>query len=431
MNANLKKLRELYHSGQLVPFIGAGFSVPFNVPSWEDLIKEISSNHVDEELQPSINHLLDNFRYWKAVDLVLEFGSLMEQELQEEIVSLIRDNQQKLDDRDKHNYYDIGTMKFPLYITTNYDHLLQNYIDDNTFMPQILNKIEINSQQLLNYSKGKRILHLHGNISDPHTIVITKSKYTELYNNNKYERLFSLFSATKTFLFLGFSFEDQFIKQLIKDHREVFSGKHYILLNNPDSKKIKMFQEDYGLKVISYDATETSHVVEIRKILISIKKKVKNKSNSNNSPDKLINKSYTKKEKEKLENNLFCEKIKLEGIDKETLELAKIYFFRADEYIHKLKKYNFGKEVIKNILEIILIKHMKLFKKVYKKYGNSQEFIDTVHEVLEDIDYGRIEEFLEESIYPYEFENIGFVHVLADDKEKDIWWGKKRLKGLI
>ncbi|TDX43546.1 SIR2 family protein [Orenia marismortui] len=431
MKADLKKLRELYYSNQLVPFIGAGFSVPFNVPSWGNLIKEISSNYVNKELQPAINRLLDDFEYWEAVDLVLKFSNLMEEELQDEIVSLIRDNQQKLEDSKKHNYYDIGTMNFPLYITTNYDHLLQDYIDDKTYTPQILSKIEINTQHLLNHSEGKKILHLHGNISDPYTIVITKSKYNELYDNNKYKQLFSLFSATKTFLFLGFSFEDQFIRQLIKDHRDLFRGKHYILLDNPDPKQIKNLKEDYGLKVISYDSTETSHVVEIRKILKEIKKKGNIEIELNQSEDRLIDTPYTKKDKERLEENLFCEKIKLEEIDKITLELAKIYFFRADEYIHKLKKYNLGKEVINHILEMVLIKHMELFKKVYKEHGDSQKFIDTVHDVLKDIDYGRIEEDLRRSIYPHDFENIGLVHILADDKEQEIWWGKKRLEGLI
>ena len=48
-----------------------------------------------------------------------------------------------------------------------------------------------------------------------------------------------------------------------------------------------------------------------------------------------------------------------------------------------------------------------------------------MHSILNEMNYGRIEGVLGLN-KPIPSENKGFIHVLANDPEVDIWWGHKR-----
>lgn len=58
MEGNLEQLKEAYHENKLVPFIGAGLSVPFNIPTWEDLIRDITDEYAKGKLRHCLGVLL-------------------------------------------------------------------------------------------------------------------------------------------------------------------------------------------------------------------------------------------------------------------------------------------------------------------------------------------------------------------------------------
>ena len=41
---------------------------------------------------------------------------------------------------------------------------------------------------------------------------------------NKYENLLKVVTGNKKLLFMGFSFDDQFVSTLIKDHKNILTG---------------------------------------------------------------------------------------------------------------------------------------------------------------------------------------------------------------
>ena len=45
MSIYLENLKKDYQNDKVVPFIGAGLSVPFKVPTWGDLINDITLKH--------------------------------------------------------------------------------------------------------------------------------------------------------------------------------------------------------------------------------------------------------------------------------------------------------------------------------------------------------------------------------------------------
>lgn len=433
MDKNLRNLQELYKGENLIPFIGAGLSTPFNVPNWDKLIRIISDGYMGdfEALKPAVNAYLDKKDFWAAMEIILNFAPITEDDIQEEIVDIINNEIQMLVDNNSHNYLDLSDMNFNIYLTTNYEHLITNYMDKNSYIPLVLSEINFNTQNLF-IDKKKRVFHLHGHISNPGTIVITRNQYNKLYEDSKYDNILRLFTGTKALLFMGFSFDDQFIRQMIKDHKQFFKGNHYILLDKPSNEMISELKREYGLNVIKYDTTNSSHSAEIRKILNLIKNKDEDEANKTNDNaedlDSLIGVSLDDTKKD-LHNSLFYKKLTLENLDESILELSKLYYISADEYIHKLSKNRINKELIEKLLFVVFIRYKEVLVSVYEKHGNSYEFVEQVHKILRSIDYGRLNEFLTSRNKPFDFENEGFIHILADDLKYDVWWGKQRLNG--
>ncbi|MNJ67569.1 hypothetical protein D3C77_637530 [compost metagenome] len=72
------------------------------------------------------------------------------------------------------------------------------------------------------------------------------------------------------------------------------------------------------------------------------------------------------------------------------------------------------------------MKYADIKKNSYGSHFDSQLFIDEVHSQFGCLEYGRLTKVIEGCL-PYDFENKGLIHVLANDWEKDIWWGNKRI----
>ncbi|WP_339317626.1 ABC-three component system protein [Paenibacillus sp. FSL R10-2734] len=421
---NITHLRKIYSQGRLVPFIGAGLSVPFKIPNWGDLINDLSSD-VPTQLLPAIEFEILNKNYWNAVDLLMRYGKYDERQIQEGIVRLILSKQVKCPNEEDHNYSDIGRLDFQRILTTNYDQWLFEYLQGERLYPQILSQSTVSSHELVLDQSPKRIWHLHGNISDTGSLVLTRTKYNQVYSEEKYKRLFSLLSGSCVLLFIGFSFDDEYIRQLLMDYNDTFHARHFILLDQPSEEITAELKEKYRLEVIPYDSTNSSHVKEIRRVLNELSA-TDTQPPSFTEDDALFVELPDPEIKAGLNNNLFCKKIKLEKIDNETYEQSKDFFFFADKYIRKLRKKRFDERVIGTILTVCAMRYIDIKKMSYGTHFDSQFLIDEVHKQFGNIEYGRLTKVIQDCL-PYNFENKGLIHVLANDWEKDIWWGDNRM----
>ncbi|EJU93680.1 SIR2 family protein [Enterococcus faecalis] len=171
------------------------------------------------------------------------------------------------------------------YWTTNYDKLLEKNLEKQNKKVDV--KVTDKNLTTNVYDRDVVIYKMHGDVSNPDEIVLSKDDY-ELYNDTH-----SLFTTalrgdlvTKTFLFIGFSFEDPNLDNILSRIRVLLGNEtreHYCFLEKitkekyddddefkNDSRKQELRIEDlkrYGIETILLDSYK-----EISDILLQIKK---------------------------------------------------------------------------------------------------------------------------------------------------------------
>lgn len=263
-------LQTAHKEKRLVPFIGAGVSNPFKLPTWSDLLENLNEKYADDCDRHSISKYIKNQHYWDAITQIKYSGDVDEMTLQKEICNIIKSKANKSIDPESHNYLDLAKLNSLNYLTTNYDSLLYEFMPTKSPIAHVLHKTSISTQDFFGGREDPRIWHLHGHVDDYGSIVISKEKYDELYNNGKYIDLFKVLQGNGTFLFIGVSFKDTYIQNIIKNNNINFNSQHFIILDSPTYTE-KEDLKKCGLVVIEYDSNGgINHAKEIRKILKAI-----------------------------------------------------------------------------------------------------------------------------------------------------------------
>jgi hypothetical protein len=174
-------------------FVGAGLSVSSGYVNWKELLRDIAKElGLDIERE---NDLVAIAQYHAN-------EKKNRGQINQKIIEKFAAESRKTDAHDI-------IAKFPIktFWTTNYDTLIEDSLKENH--KKVDTKIDAKS---LAYNISKRdaiVYKMHGDISMPSDAVITKDDY-EVYNEKR-----QLFTTTlqgdlitKTFLFIGFSFED-------------------------------------------------------------------------------------------------------------------------------------------------------------------------------------------------------------------------------
>ncbi|MDQ7084505.1 MAG: SIR2 family protein, partial [Sulfurovum sp.] len=127
-----------------------------------------------------------------------------------------------------------------LIITTNYDKIL-HWASDNSDNTQRWD-IQSVAEQALSISdelKKQTVWHLHGHIENKDNIILTTDSYETLYTDNENTkqplRHSKINLATKSFLFIGYSLDDEYLMNQLEKISTVFGGYgvvHYVLLKD-------------------------------------------------------------------------------------------------------------------------------------------------------------------------------------------------------
>lgn len=200
-------------SGQLVPFLGAGVSVSAGAPSWKDLLKKLRSG-VNLDAPDS-----DGF---EALPLLDQAGILAQMYADKHRTpEAFGKAVSEAVELEKYGLAPalLATLPSTGAITLNYDQLFEVACRDaqrpRTVLPE--DDPEVGNNWLLK---------LHGSVSQPETIVLTRDDYLG-YNSNR-EALSALVKAhllTHHLVFIGFGLADDHFHEIVHDVRRAFPAR--------------------------------------------------------------------------------------------------------------------------------------------------------------------------------------------------------------
>ncbi|QNB47789.1 hypothetical protein BR63_16830 [Thermanaerosceptrum fracticalcis] len=178
------------------------------------------------------------------------------------------------------NHRILARLPITTYWTTNYDTLIETALRENGKNPDV--KIDPENLALTLSDRDAVVYKMHGDVSQVHKAVITRDDY------EKYELTHSLFTTalqgdlvSKTFLFIGFSFNDPNLNYILSRIRIRLEGNqrpHYCFLrrivesecNNKedyDYARIKQELQINDLKRFSINTILVDEYQEITSIL--------------------------------------------------------------------------------------------------------------------------------------------------------------------
>ena len=219
------------HDQNAAIFAGAGLSIPAGLVNWKELLRDVASDiglDVDKEddlitvAQFHVNERGGRHRINQA--LINEFA----------VRSKSTDNHKLL-----------ASLPIKTYWTTNYDSLIEDSLKAHGKIPDVKTTMENLATTVAR--RDAVVYKMHGDVSQPDKAVVTKDDY-ESYESRRH-----LFSTalqgdlvSKTFLFMGFSFNDPNLNYVLSRIRALLGEnrrEHYCLLRRVQREDFKKSAE--------------------------------------------------------------------------------------------------------------------------------------------------------------------------------------------
>lgn len=228
---DLKKYPHIYGAhkdGNLIIFIGAGLSALWGCKRWKDMAIALIDKCYEQ----------GDIDYWEREMLVAKYATAP-RKLITIAKNILKTNYEKAL-RETLELNKIKKAKLPnlmnnlfsfeaMYITTNIDNHFSSLFDENNIHSE-LNKFVL---------KPQNIVHIHGIIDKPNSLVMTVDEYITRYKNDYFRDFLetTFFNEKYCFLFIGYGVEEMEIIDFIiqkyseepKTYRD-FIHRFYVLL---------------------------------------------------------------------------------------------------------------------------------------------------------------------------------------------------------
>ena len=219
VDANIETLEELSaqltdRPGSVVPFIGAGLSIPYGMPGWTGFLQYLSVFVERERLATArqaslISRSLDAGRLEDAAQRL--YTALGEPKFRTALQSRFRLNNQPVSGSMRH----VIELADGLIITTNYDRVVETAWQSAFLTRGIRNGVEqllaTSAEDLARALNGSShaVLKLHGDIERSETWVLTSDRYAAIYGSAEFKRFLSRFFSAHIPLFIGCSMTEE------------------------------------------------------------------------------------------------------------------------------------------------------------------------------------------------------------------------------
>ena len=208
--AAANRLAQSARDGQLVPFIGAGVGV--NTPSWHELLEHL------------FMQLGDGSGAWETIQQIPDLrdqAELIAREYEKHDRSLTDEVAKRLAvDRYSVSHGLLASLRTSEAVTTNYDRLYELAVEGAVEGPD--DGLAVLPYQAVDSDgSGRWLLKLHGCVSHPEDIVLTREDYLGMPARSA--ALFGITQAmliTRHMLFIGYSLEDDSFHKVVHEVRQ-------------------------------------------------------------------------------------------------------------------------------------------------------------------------------------------------------------------
>ncbi|MFH1963420.1 MAG: SIR2 family protein [bacterium] len=245
-------------NGDLVFFVGAGASMLLGLPSWSGLTEKAF-----EELRQHGYLNYSEIEQLKSLDPKKQFSIAY---------SIAKDNRYELD-LTKHlsgksegdSIYNAINNIGCSCVTTNYDELLApRFLDnkDGSTTAALVKRVYDKEQffaKLLN--EPGTVVHLHGAISKPETMIVTTKDYLEQYDHENIQEFLGELFEKKTILFLGYGLEEaEVLEHILRrgsvkvtSERRRFALQGYFLSQKPLYENLHTYyKKTFGVHLLGF-----------------------------------------------------------------------------------------------------------------------------------------------------------------------------------
>jgi predicted ATPase len=238
-DVNVSALTEQIRCGVgVVPFVGAGMSVPFRYPQWGTFLRDLANR---ADMLQQIEKRLSAAEYEEAAeDLIGKFQNRFQYYVEHHFGDHVLSGTTLTGAITLLPHLAIGPV-----LTTNFDSVLEHVFDEAgcPFTKVVWHdKVHAAVRAL---SRNERVLlKIHGTWDDPNHRVLTHSEYHQYYGDPDGEIDFSLplpelfrLLVTHPLLFLGCSLNhDRTVRIVAKIATKFYDLRHYAVLESPATK---------------------------------------------------------------------------------------------------------------------------------------------------------------------------------------------------
>lgn len=271
MKNSLENIKEALNNEKLVIFVGAGISKNSNVPTWGHIVRKyarklnytqcLSCHFKTDNCEETCKH-----KYYFSTDEYIKipqyFYSLDKSNNHENYYQILKDAFYK--DYKPNILNDLIASLNPEHIiTTNYDHLLDNYQYE----------VITNDGDLLKAKSHHYLIKMHGDIDDIKHIIFKEDDYLNFSHTHSLIELYiKSLLIDHTFLFVGYSLNDYNLKMFLSwidylgHEKKVRDNMHanYLITNDilPDQNYLISYYQQKNIQVINLNDLDEELIQE-------------------------------------------------------------------------------------------------------------------------------------------------------------------------
>ena len=212
--ASIKVIDELKDNlNNVIPFVGSGVSKELGFPLWLEMLW-LAKEQIPEKHHPIFDLYYEKGNIDDLIKIIKDTTVSLntDRKIKQKLVLPQFKNKLSKENYEKSIAHHILMLERPYVITTNYDQALE-----------IINaEFELGYEESKNLSDfsgfevledSKFIFHIHGDITNLDTMIVTNTDYEEMYKNNNNEKIITGLIMRNSLLFMGFSLNDKYFSK--------------------------------------------------------------------------------------------------------------------------------------------------------------------------------------------------------------------------